>query len=189
MAVRHIASPVGRLTLVAGDRGLAAILWEHDRRERVRLPTSADDTPVKCAADVLGRAEAQLAAYFAGRRTTFDVVLDVRGTAFQRAVWAALLAIPFGETRTYRDVAVAVGNSNASRAVGAAIGRNPVAIVVPCHRAVGANGTLTGFAGGLDAKRRLLALESRQDRMRGAAGGRHGRDESQPSTPSRCGFA
>ena len=161
--IRHVASPVGRLTLVAGDAGLLAILWEHDRPDRVRLPAADDSRATDDADDpVLRLAEMQLRDHFAGRRTTFDVPLDLQGTPFQRAVWSELLTIPFGNTRTYRDLAVAVGNSKASRAVGAAVGRNPVSIIVPCHRAIGTNGALTGFAGGLEAKRVLLALESRQ---------------------------
>ena len=160
-AYKTTASPVGVLTLVASDAGLVAILWEHDRPERVRLGAlTADD-----AHPILRRADAQLADYFAGRRTTFDVPYDLHGTEFQRKVWAALLAVPFGATPTYRDIAVAIGNANASRAVGAAIGRNPVSIMVPCHRAIGSDGSLTGFAGGLAAKRFLLDLESRQQSL------------------------
>ena len=121
---------------------------------------TADD-----AHPILRRADAQLAEYFAGRRTTFDVPYDLHGTEFQRKVWAALLAVPFGATPTYRDIAAAIGNAKASRAVGAAIGRNPVSIMVPCHRAIGSDGSLTGFAGGLAAKRFLLDLESRQQSL------------------------
>lgn len=157
-ATKTIVSPVGALTLVASDAGLSAVLWENDRPGRVPLgPTTEDDAhPVLC------RAAGQLADYFAGRRTMFDVPLDMVGTDFQKKVWAALLTIPFGETRSYGDLAAQVGNPKASRAVGAANGRNPISIIVPCHRAIGANGTLTGFAGGLEAKRILLALENRQ---------------------------
>jgi methylated-DNA-[protein]-cysteine S-methyltransferase len=108
---------------------------------------------------VLKQAERQLREYFAGKRRNFSVALDMRGTPFQRHVWEALLDIPFGETRSYRDIAKRLGNRQASRAVGAAIGRNPLSIIVPCHRAIGSNGTLTGFAGGLKAKARLLELE------------------------------
>jgi methylated-DNA-[protein]-cysteine S-methyltransferase len=101
----------------------------------------------------------QLREYFAGRRQSFELTLDVSGTPFQRAVWNALLTIPFGETRTYGELARQVGRPSAARAVGAANGQNPVAIVAPCHRVIGAGGALTGFAGGLDAKARLLRLE------------------------------
>jgi methylated-DNA-[protein]-cysteine S-methyltransferase len=110
---------------------------------------------------VLLKAEQQLSEYFAGKRQVFTVALDMKGTAFQKKVWAALLTIPFGETRTYADIARQLGNPKACRAVGAANGRNPVSIIAPCHRAIGSDGSLTGFAGGLDAKRYLLALEGK----------------------------
>ena len=154
-AFKTIASPVGTLTLVASDDGLCAILWENDDPTRVRLnpPVEDPDHPILIAA------ERQLGEYFAGDRTTFDLPLDFQGTEFQRRVWAALLTIPYGETRSYADIARAVGKPTASRAVGAANGRNPISIVAPCHRVVGANGTLTGFAGGLKAKALLLELE------------------------------
>lgn len=160
-ARKIVASPVGALTLVASGSGLAAILWEDDDPARVPLgETRADpDHPVLCAV------EEQLAAYFAGRRTEFAIALDMTGTAFQQEVWAALQTIPFGETRSYAALARQIGRPAAARAVGAAIGRNPVSIVVACHRAVGTNGALTGFAGGLPAKARLLALEGGQGRL------------------------
>lgn len=160
-----LESPVGRLTLVASDAGLVAILWPDDvaadpRPARVPLgeTTQAPDHPV------LAETRAQLTAYFAGTLTQFTVPLDLRGTDFQKAVWTALLAIPFGETRSYADVARAIGRPTATRAVGAANGRNPVSIIAPCHRVVGSNGTLTGFAGGLAAKRFLLAHERGSNR-------------------------
>jgi methylated-DNA-[protein]-cysteine S-methyltransferase len=154
-AFKTMPSPVGALTLVAGARGLAAILWEDDRPGRVKLGVMEErpDHPV------LAEAEAQLREYFAGTRTRFDLSLDAEGTDFQKRVWAQLLAIPFGETRTYGEIARAIGSPNAVRAVGGANGRNPLSIVAPCHRVIGGNGTLTGFAGGLEAKRYLLALE------------------------------
>jgi methylated-DNA-[protein]-cysteine S-methyltransferase len=148
-------SPVGRLTLVANDEGLAAILWENDRPGRVKLNIEAEDL----GHPLLIEAERQLQEYFAGRRTTFALALDLAGTPFQRAVWDALLTIPFGQTRTYGDIARQIGSPDAVRAVGAANGRNPVSIVAPCHRVIGSDGKLTGFAGGLEAKARLLALE------------------------------
>jgi methylated-DNA-[protein]-cysteine S-methyltransferase len=156
---KRMASPVGKLMLVATDAGLAAILWENDRPSRVRLALTAEapDHPV------LVETERQLNEYFAGRRTTFALTLDVSGTAFQRSVWNALLAIPFGETRSYSQIARQIGRPHAARAVGAANGRNPVSIVAPCHRVVGSSGALTGFAGGLDIKARLLALEGAED--------------------------
>ena len=146
---------VGRLTLVATEPGLAAILWEHERPNRVWVDIGGEDP----GDPVLVAAVRQLAEYFAGRRQAFTVPLDPSGTAFQRQVWSALLTIPFGETRSYGDIARQIGHPEAVRAVGAATGRNPLSIVVPCHRVVGASGALTGFAGGLDAKARLLALE------------------------------
>jgi methylated-DNA-[protein]-cysteine S-methyltransferase len=149
-------SPVGPLTLVATDRGLSAILWKNDRQGRVRLNIEAEDN----AHPVLVEAERQLVEYFAGRRKTFSIRLDVEGTAFQRQVWNALLTIPFGETRTYGEIAKQIGHPAAVRAVGAANGRNPLSIVAPCHRVIGATGKLTGFAGGLETKAHLLALES-----------------------------
>lgn len=154
-AFTTMASPVGRLTLVASESGLAAILWEDDRPGRVTLGAMEErpDHPV------LVETEAQLRDYFAGTRTRFDLPLDAVGTDFQKRVWAQLLAIPFGETRTYGEIAHAIGSPNAVRAVGGANGRNPLSIVAPCHRVIGGNGTLTGFAGGLEAKRYLLAHE------------------------------
>ncbi|WP_404712963.1 methylated-DNA--[protein]-cysteine S-methyltransferase [Sphingomonas sp. MMS24-J13] len=151
-------SPVGRLTLVASDAGLTAILWENDDPKRVPLGALVKDD----AHPILIEAERQLGDYFAGTRRTFDLPLDFRGTDFQKDVWTALLAIPFGETRSYAEIARAVGRPTAVRAVGAANGRNPISIVAPCHRVIGSNGALTGFAGGLKAKELLLGLEGRQ---------------------------
>jgi methylated-DNA-[protein]-cysteine S-methyltransferase len=158
-----IASPVGKLELVAGGEGLAAILWEKDDPKRVRLRerSEGEDHPV------LLETERQLDEYFAGVRADFTVRLDLAGTQFQKAVWQALLTIPFGETRTYADIARQIGHPRAYRAMGAANGRNPVSIIVPCHRAIGSDGKLHGFAGGLEAKRYLLALE--RNRLNGAA--------------------
>ena len=115
--------------------------------------------PASVASPLLDAAEAQLREYFAGTRRTFDLPLAPRGTAFQQRVWAALRAIPYGETHTYGELAAAIGSPSASRAVGMANHHNPTPIVIPCHRVIGANGTLTGYAGGLETKRRLLALE------------------------------
>ena len=130
-------------------------MWEDDRPGRVRLGALAE----KADHPVLLETERQLGEYFAGERRTFDVPLSFAGTDFQKRVWAALLAIPFGETRSYGEIAQQLGAPGASRAVGAANGRNPISIIAPCHRVVGSNGKLTGFAGGLDAKAFLLALE------------------------------
>lgn len=151
-------SPVGILTLVANGSKLAAILWEDDQPTRVRLGLmTADEDHV-----ILLETERQLKAYFAGTRTHFDVPLEFVGTDFQKQVWHALLTIPFGETRSYRDVAEQIGNVKAVRAVGAANGRNPISIITPCHRVIGASGDLTGFAGGLKAKEMLLLLEGHE---------------------------
>ena len=156
-------SPVGTLTLVATDDALVAIRWEgeDDARARVPIPAHAPDHAI------LRVAEAQLSEYFAGERRVFGLTLAPRGTPFQLAVWQALLAIPFGETRSYRDIAHAIGQPSATRAVGAANGRNPLPIVAPCHRVIGADGSLTGFGGGLANKRWLLDHE-RRDLFSGA---------------------
>lgn len=152
-----MSSPVGTLTLVATEAALVAIRWggEGDGRTRLASVTDAPDHPI------LAMATAQLAAYFAGARTVFDLPLAPSGTPFQQAVWLALITIPFGETRSYADIATAIGRPTATRAVGAANGRNPLPIVAPCHRVIGANGSLTGFGGGLANKRILLDLERR----------------------------
>jgi methylated-DNA-[protein]-cysteine S-methyltransferase len=152
---KTVRSPVGVLTLIASGDGLAAILWENDRPGRVRLDVVAEDPKHP----VIMATERQLAEYFAGRRKAFDLTLDFAGTEFQKRVWRALLTIPFGETRTYAQIAKQVGDPKAVRAVGAANGRNPISIVAPCHRVIGSNGKLTGFAGGLDVKAQLLRLE------------------------------
>jgi len=151
-----MTSPVGRLTLVGSDQGLAAVLWEDDDPARVRLSPAVADA----AHPTLLQAQQQLGEYFAGKRRTFTLKLDPAGTEFQNRVWNALRTIPFGETRSYGDIADQIGSRKAVRAVGAANGRNPLSIIVPCHRVIGANGKLTGFAGGLEVKARLLALES-----------------------------
>ena len=157
---KTIASPVGKLKLVASDKGLAAILWEHDDPKRVRLGELREDPKHP----ILLQTEQQLGEYFACKRNAFTVDLDMVGTEFQKKVWKALLTIPFGETRSYADIARQIGNPKASRAVGAANGRNPISIIAPCHRAIGSNGSLTGFAGGLDAKQYLLTLEGKREK-------------------------
>jgi methylated-DNA-[protein]-cysteine S-methyltransferase len=151
-----VASPVGKLKLVARGESLVAILWENDRPGRVKLGEmrEVDDYPV------LVETARQLGEYFAGTRTRFEVATEFIGTEFQKKVWNALLTIPFGETRSYREIAVQIGDVNATRAVGAANGRNPISIIAPCHRVIGASGDLTGFAGGLQTKATLIALES-----------------------------
>ena len=154
-ARKVIDSPVGQLTLVASERGLAAILWEKDNPRRVPLADVVEND----SHPVLLETERQLREYFAGQRREFTLPLDFRGTEFQRRVWSALLTIPFGQTRSYAQIAQQIGCPAAVRAVGAANGRNPLSIIAPCHRVVGSNGQLTGFAGGLEAKAGLLSLE------------------------------
>jgi methylated-DNA-[protein]-cysteine S-methyltransferase len=161
LAYKTIDSPVGRLKLVASDKGLVAVLWENDKPNRVRLGAMVADQRHPILLDT----ERQLKQYFAGERKTFSVALDMRGTSFQKNVWEALLAIPFGETRSYGQLAKQLGNARAMRAVGAANGRNPVSIIVPCHRVIGSSGKLIGFAGGLETKARLLSLEEQGTRL------------------------
>ncbi|WP_339489832.1 Methylated-DNA--protein-cysteine methyltransferase [Pseudomonas sp. E141] len=155
---KTIPSPVGQLILVARDTKLAAILWENERLNRVRLGPLEEDSQHP----ILKETERQLMEYFAGQRRRFDLALDFAGTDFQVRVWQALLTIPFGETRSYRDIAIQIGQPTAVRAVGAANGRNPISIIAPCHRVIGTSGSLTGFAGGLAAKQFLLSLEGQQ---------------------------
>jgi methylated-DNA-[protein]-cysteine S-methyltransferase len=159
LAYKIIESPVGKLKLVASDNALVAILWERDSPRRVRL----SDMIAKDRHPVLVETERQLSEYFSGKRKEFSIPLDMRGTSFQKDVWEALLAIPFGETRSYGQLAKQLGNPRATRAVGAANGRNPVSIIVPCHRVIGSSGKLTGFAGGLKTKAYLLSLENGRD--------------------------
>ena len=148
---RWIDSPVGALRLVADDGGLTSVFMEEHRYAPAGEPT--DGGPL------LEEAAGQLAAWFRGERVEFDLPLRPSGTAFQLAVWEALRRIPFGETRSYGEIAAALGAPRAVRAVGAANGRNPLAIIVPCHRVIGASGALTGYAGGLNRKRWLLDHE------------------------------
>ena len=157
LCYKEMKSPVGKLKLVASSNALVAVLWEKERPNRVKLGTMNLDPQHP----ILIEAERQLAEYFAGERIRFDLPLQLNGTEFQKKVWQALRDIPFGKTKSYQDLARAVGSPKASRAVGAANGKNPLSIVVPCHRVVGANGALTGFAGGLATKAALLALEAR----------------------------
>ena len=144
----RMKSPVGLLTLVSSDDGLESVRFGNAVPEG-----SVEDVDSELPGLV------QLNEYFTGRRRTFDLPLSLRGTPFQRSVWLQLLQIPWGETRSYGDIARAVGKPGAARAVGMANQTNPLPIIVPCHRVIGANGSLTGYAGGLDVKARLLALE------------------------------
>lgn len=149
-------SPIGQLTLITDGTALTGVYME----EHKHAPTERGPERTGSAVPpVLDEAVRQLTAYFAGERTSFDLPVAAQGTDFQQRVWALLPTIPYGETATYGDLAKTLGNPGASRAVGLANGRNPVSIVVPCHRVVGASGALTGYGGGIERKQALLALE------------------------------
>ncbi len=152
-AYRTLDVPLGAVAVVADDAGLTHVILPGDA---TAIPDDATE-----GGAIVDAAAAQLDAWFAGTRTTFDLPLAPAGTDFQRRVWAALCDVPYGTTATYRDIAVAIGQPTATRAVGAANGRNPLPIIVPCHRVVGASGALTGYSGGggLATKRLLLDLE------------------------------
>jgi methylated-DNA-[protein]-cysteine S-methyltransferase len=154
-------SPVGVLSLVATDHALVALVWRVEGHSRAGFENAVE----KPRHPLLRETARQLREYFAGARRKFELPLEFRGTEFQRRVWAALLEIPYGQTRTYGQIAEAIGNSSAVRAVGAANGRNPISIIAPCHRVIGMNGDLTGFGGGLDAKAHLLSLEAPQRQL------------------------
>jgi methylated-DNA-[protein]-cysteine S-methyltransferase len=150
-----VSSPVGRLTLVGAGDALVGLHFDDDPNAAgARTDASRDDRRLRAAA-------LQLEEYFAGTRTSFELALAPDGTAFQRKVWAALRRIPFGETASYGQIARAVGKPAAVRAVGGANHRNPIAIIIPCHRVIGADGSMTGYGGGLRRKRLLLELEAR----------------------------
>jgi len=154
---KEMPSPVGKLKLVASANALVAVLWEKERPNRVRLDTAKLDRHHP----ILLETERQLREYFAGARSQFELPLELRGSEFQNKVWRALTEIPFGQTISYSDLAKTIGSPKASRAVGAANGKNPLSIVIPCHRVIGTDGTLSGFAGGLETKATLLTLEAR----------------------------
>lgn len=149
-------SPVGVLRIIGSDAGIRAVLWPVERDGRVTI----DEEIADGIHPVLEEAKVQLTAYVDGDRDDFDLPLDLVGTDFRLAVWEELQQIPFGSTRSYGQLASDLDRPGAARAVGAATGRNPVSIIVPCHRLVGSTGSLTGFAGGVDAKRWLLDHES-----------------------------
>ena len=152
---KEFESPVGKLKLVASANALVGVLWAPDDGERFGPGAQEFDAHHP----ILVRTERQLIEYFAGKRTDFELPLEPRGTEFQKKVWASLTTIPFGKTRSYRDIAIGIGSPRACRAVGSANGKNPLPIVVPCHRVVGTNGALTGFNGGVETKAKLLAFE------------------------------
>lgn len=149
----HIDSPVGALLLTGdGDAITRLYMQNQQHADQAQTHWQRDDSVFKTACE-------QLAAYFAGERQEFDLRLAPAGTQFQRSVWQALLDIPYGQTQSYGDLAQRIGNPKASRAVGLANGRNPISIIVPCHRVIGANGSLTGYGGGIERKRWLLLHE------------------------------
>jgi len=149
-------TPVGNLQLICNDEYLLAILWEQEKRSELNLPEKMQENNLH---PVLKETEQQLQLYFKGTHKKFSLPIHFAGTAFQEKVWRKLCTIPFGTTFSYAEVAQAIGHPKAVRAVGTAIGRNPLSIVIPCHRVIGANGALRGFAGGLDVKQFLLELE------------------------------
>ena len=152
MFVSRLSTPIGELTLTASDSSLTGIYFPTSRHGPA--PAGADT-----ANEILTRAGTELSEYFAGTRTTFDLPLDATGTAFERRVWELLRAIPYGTTTSYGELAKRLGDPKEARAVGAANGKNPIPIIVPCHRVIGANGDLTGFGGGIERKRWLLQHE------------------------------
>lgn len=151
VAARTIDTPVGGLVLLASRQGLTGVYFAH------RIDSST--LPGETCNEILDRAEQQLGEYFAHERSDFDLPLDARGTDFQQAVWRELQRIPYGQTRSYQQIAERIGRPRSVRAVGAANGANPISVIVPCHRVIGADGSLTGFGGGLTLKRRLLTGE------------------------------
>lgn len=155
---RTIDSPIGLLTLA----GHGSVLTNLRMVDQTYEPSRAEWSPDP---EAFGAAVDQLVAYFAGELTSFELELDLRGTEFQRRVWQALLTIPYGETRSYGEIAEQIGAPGSARAVGLANGHNPIAIVVPCHRVIGSNGSLTGFGGGLGRKRTLLELENQRSNL------------------------
>ncbi|AYB31480.1 methylated-DNA--[protein]-cysteine S-methyltransferase [Chryseolinea soli] len=152
---KKIKSPVGELTLIASEKGLAGVHWQRDDPQSAPLnSTECNDHPI------LVETEKQLTEYFEKKRTTFTLELDFIGTPFQKKTWEALLTIPFGETRTYGEIAKQIDSPNAVRAVGMAANKNPISIIAPCHRVIGHSGKLVGFGGGLENKSFLLRLEN-----------------------------
>jgi methylated-DNA-[protein]-cysteine S-methyltransferase len=155
----YVDSPIGRLMLTSDGTALTGLYMNLYRNKPSKLPGLGGDWIQNATIDPLPAAARQLKEYFAGKRREFDLPLRMEGTEFQQRVWRELTKIPFGETRSYGQLAKRIGNPNGSRAVGLANGRNPIAIIVPCHRVIGADGSLTGFGGGLDRKEWLLTHE------------------------------
>lgn len=150
---RQFPSPVGSLKLIASQKGLVTILWENENFLADAVLDNADNP-------VLNKTSTQLTHYFKQQLKTFDLPLDIQGTEFQQKVWACLPKIPYGKTLSYLDVAMKIAQPNAVRAVGTAIGKNPLPIIIPCHRVIASNGKLAGFAGGLSIKKFLLHHEN-----------------------------
>jgi len=170
MSIRKLtmSSPIGRLILLADEHGLTRILFANQNLDDLDLdrgPETADEIPEAPEDPVLAATAQQLTEYFAGTRAEFDLPLHLEGTDFQREAWLALADIPYGKTTTYARQAEAIGRPGAFRAVGSANGSNPIPIVLPCHRVVGSDGSLTGFGGGVDVKQSLLDLESGTQRL------------------------
>jgi methylated-DNA-[protein]-cysteine S-methyltransferase len=157
----YVDSPIGRLMLTSDGTALTGLYMNVTRNKPTKQPILGDDWTQNATQGPLPVATRQLKEYFAGTRREFDLPLNMAGTEFQQRVWRELSKIPFGETRSYGQLAKRLGNPNGSRAVGLANGRNPIAIIVPCHRVIGADGSLTGFGGGLDRKEWLLTHEGR----------------------------
>jgi methylated-DNA-[protein]-cysteine S-methyltransferase len=160
----RFATPMGHMMLVARDDALSGAYFEGQKYEPPVLP----DWRLDPGHPVLRLAQAQLAEYFVGARTQFDIPLAPAGTPFQIQVWAAIAGVRYGKTATYHEIAFAAGRPQSVRAAGAATGRNPLSVIVPCHRIIGSNGALTGYAGGLDRKRALLTLETERALARAA---------------------
>jgi methylated-DNA-[protein]-cysteine S-methyltransferase len=177
-----VDSPCGPLTLVAEDDALCG-LYMHQQRHRPAEPTFGS----RGFGDVFARAETQLKEYFAGQRREFDLPLTFGGTPFQRAVWSALLEIPYGETASYGELARLLGKPSAARAVGLANGKNPISIIVPCHRVLGSTCSLTGYGGGLERKQYLLDFERRPTQEGHRGDGVHCGVRSAASGPARGG--
>jgi methylated-DNA-[protein]-cysteine S-methyltransferase len=150
-----ITSPVGKLKLIATDKALVAVLFQGGKHA-----VEFDSHPIAKHA-LLDKTEEQLSEYFAGSRTAFDLPIEFAGTEFQKKAWRALTKIPYGKTVSYREQAKSIGDIKKARPIGQANGKNPICIIVPCHRVIGANGKLTGFGGGLPTKKRLLELEKK----------------------------
>lgn len=161
-------SPIGELTIAASDHGVRFVMWETDTRPR---PTGGEGVPTAAQTSVLAATVSQLEEYFSGVRADFDLPLDPHGTEFQHTAWLALRQIPYASTISYGEQARSLGDPNKARAVGAANGKNPIGVIVPCHRVVGSTGRLTGFAGGLEVKAWLLDHERQVHERTGVAAG------------------